>query len=265
MKFKTTDNVEIDFLDQGQGYPIILIPGFGGYKEIWSLQIDYLLKMGYRVITYDHRNQGCSQRIEKNDSLARLILDLRELIQYLQLKRPILIGHSMGASICYGYLAKFNDVAAVMSVDQTPKMLNTQTWKFGFMNANLQNYQQIAKEPPKVRETAHGIDKRITNIILKQKNMHPFIRAQNIKLLENHFQQDWLATLKTTTVPVLLMAAIQSPYYNSDFVDVLTKTNSHLNSVKLDNCGHVIMAEIPDEFNQLLRHFVLMNRNRQRN
>lgn len=37
MKFRTTDNVELDFLDRGKGYPVIFISGFGGYKEIWML------------------------------------------------------------------------------------------------------------------------------------------------------------------------------------------------------------------------------------
>ncbi|GEL90140.1 alpha/beta fold hydrolase [Pediococcus parvulus] len=263
MKFRTTDNVELDFLDRGQGYPVIFISGFGGYKEIWMLQVNYLLKMGYRVITYDHRNQGSSQRVETNDSLARLILDLRELIQYLQVKNPILIGHSMGASVCYGYLAQFEDVAGVISVDQTPKMLNTSEWQYGFLNATIQNYRQLAKSSPKVRETLHGIDSRVESGLLKQKNNYPFNRSKNVNLLLDHFKQDWVSTLETTKIPVLLIAAIQSPYYDANFVDAVAKSNSMISRAKLTNCGHVIMAEIPNEFNQLLRHFVLKNRYRQ--
>ncbi|AMV61475.1 hypothetical protein ADU72_2065 [Pediococcus damnosus] len=263
MKFKTTDGILIDYQDQGVGYPVVLVTGFGGYKEIWMFQVHYLLEMGYRVITYDHRNQGSSQRDNSNQSFERLVLDLRELIQSLNVKSPILVGHSMGASVCYGYISQFNDVAGVIGVDQTPKMLNTDDWKFGFLNANIKNYREIAKYSTDVHETLNGLDSRIVTELFNQKNKYPFARADSYQLLLNHFEKDWWQVLECTHVPVMLIAAIQSPYYNADFVDGLSKTNEHINSAKLNNCGHVIMAEIPNEFNQLLRHFLLKNRDRQ--
>lgn len=265
MKFKTSDGISLDYTDQGTGYPVVFVTGFGGYKEIWTLQVRYLLEMGYRVVTYDHRNQGASQRVKKNDSFTRLILDLRELIQYLQLEKPILVGHSIGASVCYGYIAKFRQAAGIIGVDQTPKMLNTATWPFGFMNATATNYKQVASREPRVKETLHGLNRDVLDRLLVQKNRHPFERSRNIGLLEKHFTKDWVSVLKATTVPVLLMAAVQSPYYNSEFVDAMAISNPCIENAKLNNCGHVVMAEIPDEFNQLLRHFVLMHRNRQSN
>ncbi|GEL15080.1 alpha/beta fold hydrolase [Pediococcus cellicola] len=263
MKFKTSDGISLDYTDQGTGYPVVFVTGFGGYKEIWTLQVRYLLEMGYRVVTYDHRNQGASQRVKKNDSFTRLILDLRELIQYLQLEKPILVGHSMGASICYGYIAKFRQVAGIIGVDQTPKMLNTATWPFGFMNATATNYKQVASREPRIKETLHGLNRDVLDRLLVQKNRHPFERSRNIELLEKHFTKDWVSTLNVSEIPVLLIAAIQSPYYDAKFVDAIAQVNKNVYGAKLNNCGHVIMAELPKEFNQLLRHFVLKNRHRQ--
>ncbi|WPC18947.1 alpha/beta hydrolase [Pediococcus inopinatus] len=263
MKFQTTDGVWIDYLDQGKGNPVILVTGFGGYKEIWVLQVQYLLKMGYRVITYDHRNQGGSQRNVFPQSMNRLILDLRELVQKLNIHAPLLIGHSMGASVCYGYIDQFSDVAGVIGVDQTPKMLNTKDWSFGFLNANENNYQEVSKISPEVHETLNGLDQRVIGELFNAKNKNPFRREANYQLLLDHFRKDWRETLANTTVPVMLMSAVQSPYYKAAFVDEVSGTNSCVSGVKLNNCGHVIMAEVPDEFNQLLRHFLLKNHRRQ--
>lgn len=40
----------------------------------------------------------------------------------------------------------------------------------------------------------------------------------------------------------------------------MSQQNSKIDHVIVDNCGHDIMAEVPDRFNQLLRHFLLKNR-----
>ncbi|WP_412989406.1 alpha/beta fold hydrolase [Pediococcus siamensis] len=263
MQFRTSDNVNIAYTRQGVGYPIVLVSGFGGYQEIWALQVDYLLKMGYQVITYDHRNQGRSQQTRQASTMARLILDLRELITHLKLHMPILIGHSMGASICYGYIEQSTNAAGVIAVDQTPKMLNTHNWHYGFLNATAQNYQRLAKAPSQVHETLNGLDPRVFSELLEVKNTYPFQRAANLALLLDHFQKDWRKTLLATQIPVLQIAAKQSPYYNPDFMDESVQKNNLVSGIKLDGCGHVIMAELPTEFNQLLRHFVLKNRVRQ--
>lgn len=44
---------------QGQGAPIICLNGFGGYKEIWTAQLERFSRQ-YQMITFDYRGQGSS-------------------------------------------------------------------------------------------------------------------------------------------------------------------------------------------------------------
>lgn len=259
MKFLTDDNIELDYNVYGSGKPIVLIAGFGGYQEIWQLQVKYLVDMNYQVITYDHRNHGASERTELNLNMARLITDLHELIVFLKLDKPLLVGHSMGGSVCYGYIARFDNVSAIMVVDQTTKMLNDDSWMFGFMNINKDNYQSKTSNT-NVHETLHGLDSRVITELNKAKNEHPFDRAENLPLLFDHVTKDWCDVVKKSDHKIFLVAARDSPYYNSDFAKTIADMSKNVTFAVVDNSGHDIMAEVPDQFNQLLRHFVLSNR-----
>ncbi|MFC2685494.1 MAG: alpha/beta fold hydrolase, partial [Limosilactobacillus oris] len=43
MDFQTSDGVRLNYRIQGQGQPVVLIHGFGGYQQIWCLQVPELL------------------------------------------------------------------------------------------------------------------------------------------------------------------------------------------------------------------------------
>ncbi|APX72344.1 alpha/beta hydrolase [Companilactobacillus allii] len=258
MKFLTDDKIELDYNIYGSGKPVILIAGFGGYQEIWQLQVKYLLDMNYQVITYDHRNHGASQRTDSQLNMARLITDLHELIEFLKLDKPLLVGHSMGASVCYGYLSRYDNVAGVMGVDQTTKMLNDSIWHYGFMDINQSNYKEKTTNV-NVHETLHGLDKRVITKLNDAKNKYPFNRVSNLPLLYDHVTKDWTKAVETSSHPVMILAAKDSPYYNSGFAKVVADLSENVTFSVMDNSGHDIMAEVPDQFNQLLRHFVLSN------
>lgn len=260
MKFLTDDKIKLDYNVYGTGKPVVLIAGFGGYQQIWKLQIEYLVNMGYQVVTYDHRSHGASQRTNQGLNIMRLITDLHELIEFLQLDKPLLIGHSMGASICYGFLTRYENVAAIMGIDQTVKMLNDANWSYGFMNINKDNYRVATATAANVHETLRGIDPRIISDLNDAKNKNPFDRSSNLPLLYDHVTKDWREALEKSGHPVMLVAAKDSPYYNSDFAKVMSDSCNNVTSAVVDNSGHDIMAEVPDQFNQLLRHFVLSNR-----
>ncbi|APU71815.1 alpha/beta fold hydrolase [Companilactobacillus crustorum] len=256
MKYMTDDKVELDYCDQGQGQPVILVEGFGGYQEIWKLQVKYLLEMNCRVITYDHRNHGRSQRTAANLSIEQLTADLAGLIDYLKLDQPILIGHSMGASVCYDYLSHYQNVDAVMAIDQSPKMLNDVDWPYGFESITNADFSEKLNYPDEVHETLHGLDRRITLALNRVRSQYPFDRNQNMTLLFDHAQKDWRRILLKSSIPVTLVTARQSPYFDYHFADSLVDQNSLIKQVVVDNCGHDIMAEVPELFNQTLRHFI---------
>jgi len=256
MYFLTSDKIKLNYHDQGTGQAVVLVEGFGGYQEIWKMQVDYLLKMHCRVITFDHRNHGRSQRTTQNLTLDRLTTDLAELIEYLHLNHPILIGHSMGASVCYDYLSRYQMVKSVMAIDQSPKMLNDSNWPYGFEDITKDNFAEKVSIPNGIHETLHGLDNRVMFDLNNIRSSYPFDRKKSLPLLFDHIQKDWRMTLNNSSVPISLVVAKQSPYFNCKFAQQISETNQNITNIVLENCGHDIMAEIPDVFNQTLRHFI---------
>ena len=97
-------NVEIDFLDEGTGNPVILIHGFASNKEVnWVHPgwLTTLTRAGYRVIALDNRGHGRSSKLyEPADyDTALMAEDVRALLDHLVIAKADLIGYSMGARI----------------------------------------------------------------------------------------------------------------------------------------------------------------------
>jgi pimeloyl-ACP methyl ester carboxylesterase len=96
--------VEIAYLDQGEGDPIILVHGFASNKEanwVHPGWISTLVIAGRRVIALDDRGHGRSSKLyDPADYRTNLMAeDVRALMDYLGVARADVMGYSMGARI----------------------------------------------------------------------------------------------------------------------------------------------------------------------
>ena len=100
----SSDGVDIAFLDQGEGEPILLIHGFASNIVVnWGATgwIDTLKRAGRRVIAMDVRGHGQSARPHDPEAyrVERLAGDAANLIDHLGLGRADVMGYSMGGRI----------------------------------------------------------------------------------------------------------------------------------------------------------------------
>jgi pimeloyl-ACP methyl ester carboxylesterase len=81
----------------GEGPDLVLIHGLTGNLAIWFLKIVPLLRRHFRVLTYDLRGHGYSDMPPTGYTTDDMANDLKELLEALDIRRPVLVGHSYGA------------------------------------------------------------------------------------------------------------------------------------------------------------------------
>jgi len=102
----TKDGTEIYYKDWGSGQPVVLSHGWPLTADAWDGQIAFLLGKGYRVVAHDRRGHGRSTQTWKDNTMDRFADDLAELIEHLDLKNVILVGHSMGGGEVTRYMGR---------------------------------------------------------------------------------------------------------------------------------------------------------------
>jgi non-heme chloroperoxidase len=127
--FVTSDGVQLSYIRQGSGRPIVLIHGWSQCAEEFKHQIEPL-SARYDVIAVDQRSHGESQKVPYGLRISRLSKDLYELVTELDLNGVALLGHSMGACVIRCYIDLFGPerLSKIILVDQSPFLMTDPYW-----------------------------------------------------------------------------------------------------------------------------------------
>ena len=127
--FVTSDGVQLSYIRQGSGRPIVLIHGWSQCAEEFKHQIEPL-SARYDVIAVDQRSHGESQKVSYGLKISRLSKDLYELLTELELNDVALLGHSMGSAVIWCYIDLFGaeHLSKIILVDQAPFVTSDPHW-----------------------------------------------------------------------------------------------------------------------------------------
>lgn len=110
-----TDGIRINFVDEGNGTPLLFLHG-NLVSHLYFKREILFFKDKYRVVAPDLRGHGKSSFGNSDFNLDVLAEDLHSLIIKLKLKDLILVGHSDGANIVLKYITKYSDVLGAISL-----------------------------------------------------------------------------------------------------------------------------------------------------
>jgi non-heme chloroperoxidase len=125
----TKDGTQIYYKDWVSGQPIVFSHGWPLSADDWDAQMLFFGQQGYRVIAHDRRGHGRSTQTWDGNEMNTYADDLATLVEKLDLKNAIHVGHSMGGGEVARYIGRHGTkrvAKAVLIGAVPPLMLKTE-------------------------------------------------------------------------------------------------------------------------------------------
>jgi non-heme chloroperoxidase len=126
---RTKDGVEIFYKDWGprDAQPLVFHHGWPLSADDWDAQLLYFLDKGYRVVAHDRRGHGRSSQVSDGHDMDHYAADASAVVEHLDLKNAIHIGHSTGGGEVARYVARYGQpqgrVAKAVLVSSVPPLM----------------------------------------------------------------------------------------------------------------------------------------------
>ncbi|MFJ1267061.1 alpha/beta fold hydrolase [Legionella lytica] len=251
------NNRFISYTETGQGKPLVLIHAFPTDRRLWEPQQEGL-KQHFRVISLDLWGFGESSAVDGNAvTMVDYALEVKDLLDYLHIKKAIIGGESMGAYIALSFLEHYPNKVEGLILSNTQAVADSDEAKINREKSAVDVLENGTKKlvegfmekalAPSTSEQTKAI---LAHILTMQK---PTALASALRGMA--MRSSMLELLATTTIPVLIITSehdkIISPT-QSEQMHHLTR-NSQL--VVLVNAGHLSNLEQPQEWNMAVKEW----------
>ena len=171
----TVNGINIHYVIQGQGSPVILVHGWPEFWYSWRKIIPVLAER-FQVIAPDMRGFGYSDKPLSGYDTRTAASDIYELARYLGHERVALVGHDIGARVTYRFTLDHEDaVQRLALLDAGPPM------------------EQLGPQPPPV------IRERWHSYFHQQPDLPERLVEGNVEAYLRHFLRDWSINKYTFT------------------------------------------------------------------
>ncbi|MET0520451.1 MAG: alpha/beta hydrolase [Jiangellaceae bacterium] len=263
----TTDGVRLSYSDVGSGPPLIIIPGVAQPKSVFVHQVEGLRER-CRVIVYDQRGHGESEKVSYGYRIARLAKDLDELITALDLTEVTLMGWSLGCTVAWSYYDLFGPgrLARLILVDgtvvlcETPDMTKQDIADTGAAWTAAEAMAVVGA----IRSDHESIIRRlVSSFVSDERTDVEWLVGEALKmpaeavaaLMFDYIYSDWRDVIPRITLPTLVVGGALS-HIPLTVQEWLHRTIPGSQLAVLRDRAHLLFYEEPDTFNELVARFV---------
>jgi 3-oxoadipate enol-lactonase len=260
------NGINIFYRVQGKGEPLVLIMGLGGECGDWVLQA-CAFKRYYRVITFDNRGVGKSDKPSEPYTIKTMADDAVGLMDHLEISKAHILGVSMGGMIAQEVainnperVGKLILVSTTAGRDEkgghSPELLRAMGLKEDFSDEDIKSVN-IGKVMTSLN--AHAFSSGAIKTVAV-----PFcwVRTKlfGIKGLKGQFEavitHSTLGRLHTIKAPTLVIAGTEDRIVPSRSSDVLASRIPNARLVKIEGGSHTLLAEKRGRFNREVLNFL---------
>ncbi len=241
------DSIELYYEVHGEGEPIIFSHGWMKDCSIWKSQIEFFSKK-YKVIVYDHRGHGMSDKPKGDYSIQTLSNDLYSLVQELNLEKVTLVGSSMGGMVALTFALDHPDkVSKLVLVGATAKM-SLSMRIFLWIMLHIFSYETFARGSVDYDyyEPSEQVKKEAFDRAMKTPK---FVACECFtEFTKNYDIRNRVSKIK---VPTLIIVGEKD---KSTPVEMSRYLNKEIEGSKLKvvpDSKHMVMIDKPKEFNEI--------------
>lgn len=244
----------------GEGQPLVILHGLFGSLDNWLTHAKKLSEY-YQVILVDQRNHGHS---DWSDEFNYNILaqDLKELLDHLQLKKVLLLGHSMGGKTVIEFTQNYPEyieklIVVDIGIKQYPMHHQQILAGLNAIDLSLVHTRGEAEKIMKLHIDSIGVRQfLLKNLYWKDKGQLAW--RMNIPVLEKQMI-NILAKLSDTPifVPTLFIRGSLSNYILVEDFEDLEDIFNDIRIETIENAGHWVHAEAPEKFIETVLEFCL--------
>lgn len=246
----------INFTSTGKGSAIVLLHGFLENLTMWNTTVEQLSKK-YRVICIDLLGHGESENYGYVHTMEDQAKMVKAVLDYLKLRKYVLVGHSMGGYISLAFAKLFAHNLKGLCLMNSTALPDTEEKKLNrnrgieAVKQNHKTFIRIAIPMLFSEENRTVFSKQITEITNEALKISPqgiIAALEGMKTRKNQ-----TSIYKTASYPVQMFIGKQDPISNYNALINQTK-NTNVKVVELSG-GHMSHVENKEEFISALEQF----------
>lgn len=264
----TSDNVRLYYEDYGAGHPLVLIHGLSGSCKYFESNFRDLAAH-FRVIRFDLRGHGDSEKPRYGFHVHRLAADLHDILDHFSFDKVALLGCSLGCAVIWAFVELYgpSQISAAMFVDQSPYQMASADgeWRLGsrtvFSEGSLEHVRAEMMNDPRtfheryVRKcfTRNPTNMEISLYVSESLKSQPWFTSQ---LMANHSNMDWRAVLPLVSCPALVIAGKKSKIFPWEGVAFAAENMPHAKLIPFEEGSHWLYIEEAVRFNSTVSAFL---------